>query len=255
MIKFERVSKKFGSDVVFDELSAHIQGGSLTVLLGPSGAGKSTLLRSINGLIQVDGGEVKVNGNIVPRSKKELQSFRKQIGMIFQQFHLMDRLSVMENVLCGRLGTSSTLPTLFNKFKPSDYELASHYLQKVGLYEKRFHRARDLSGGQQQRVAIARALVQQPEIILADEPVASLDPKTSHEILTLLAQLKQEEQLTVIITLHQVEYALVYAERIIGLNRGKIVADYAKGQATKEQLYSLYHQKDEVAYETEKLAQ
>ncbi|WP_379191891.1 phosphonate ABC transporter ATP-binding protein [Paenibacillus solisilvae] len=234
------VSKNFGQEKVLNQINLTISDNELVVLLGPSGAGKSTLLRCINGLERVSAGSVSVDGKQVTTNKKELRLLRKNIGMIFQQFHLVKRMSVLDNVLCGRLAYTGTLSSIFKRFERRDYELTLHYLEKVGLVDKRNARADELSGGQQQRVAIARSLVQEPKLLLADEPVASLDPKTANSILELLSLIKNEEKLTVVITLHQMDLAKKYGKRIVGLNNGQIVADMAADLISIDELYQLY---------------
>ncbi len=240
MIEIRNLSKSFEDTVVLNDLSCKIDKNVFTALLGASGAGKSTLLRCINGLIVADSGTIIVSDKEIPRKEKDLRKFRKNIGIIFQQFNLVKRLTVLENVLCGRLSYTPFWRSMLKKFTDADYELAEYYLKKVGLYEKRFQRASRLSGGQQQRVAIARALVQQPEILLADEPVASLDPKTARDVMRLLVDISKEEGITLVVTLHSVELAMEYSEKIIGLKKGKIVVEYNTGQIGKSDLLQLY---------------
>lgn len=228
-------------------MSCHIERYTPTVLLGPSGAGKSTLLRCINGLVTIDSGKITLDHVELPRQPQQLREFRKSIGMIFQQFNLIHRISVIENVLCGRLGHTSVFQSLLTKFTNADYELACQYLDKVGLYDKRLQKAGQLSGGQQQRIAIARALMQRPKVLLADEPVASLDPKTAVAILDLLTRISEEEKISLVLTLHSVELALQYSRKIIGLNQGKIIARYDTAKTNANELYSVYDQLEEVA--------
>lgn len=240
MIHINKVSKSFGNELVLQSVSCHVERYTPTVLLGPSGAGKSTLLRCINGLVDIDGGQVIVDSVTLSRQPQKIREFRKSIGMIFQQFNLIKRISVMENVLCGRLAHTSIFQSLLTKFTNDDYELACQYLDKVGLYEKRFQKAGQLSGGQQQRVAIARALVQRPKVLLADEPVASLDPKTALVILDLLTKISDEEKISLVLTLHSVELALQYSKKVIGLNQGKIIAQYDTNKTNANEICSLY---------------
>ena len=228
-------------------VSCHIERCTPTVLLGPSGAGKSTLLRCINGLVNIDSGQIDIDNVVLPRQPQQLREFRKSIGMIFQQFNLIKRISVLENVLYGRLGYTSLAQSLLTRFTNADYEIACQYLDKVGLYDKRFHKAGQLSGGQQQRIAIARALVQCPKVLLADEPVASLDPKTSLMILDLLTKISEEEKISLVLTLHSVELALQYSQQIIGLNQGKVIARYDTTKTNAQELYSVYDQLEEAA--------
>lgn len=197
--------------------------GEFTVILGPSGAGKSTLLRLLNGLETPSGGKISIGDREL--TAKNRRSLRAKAGMVFQQFNLVGRLNVMTNVLTGRLHYRSWWQSFFYLFNKKDYEIAQWALARVGLTEKAWNRASRLSGGQQQRVAIARALAQQPEVILADEPVASLDPVTTEEIMNLLQEICRKDGVTVISTLHQPDLAFRFADRIIGINRGQVVFD------------------------------
>lgn len=204
-------------------VSAEIEAGSFTVILGPSGAGKSTLLRTINGLETPTAGTIRISEQLV--SKATLRQVRSHVAMVFQHFNLVDRLSVMTNVLTGRLSYRSWLGSLLYLFQRCDLDIAHDALVRVGLTEKAWSRADRLSGGQQQRVGIARALAQQPRVILADEPVASLDPVTSEEIMGLLREICTRDGITIVVNLHQVELAKRFADRVIGLNEGLIVYD------------------------------
>jgi phosphonate transport system ATP-binding protein len=204
-------------------VSAEIAAGSFTVILGPSGAGKSTLLRTINGLETATAGTIQIGEQVV--TQNNLREVRSQVGMVFQHFNLVDRLSVMTNVLTGRLSHRSWLGSLLYLFRRTDLDLAHDALIRVGLTDKAWNRADKLSGGQQQRVGIARALAQQPRVILADEPVASLDPVASEEIMGLLREICTRDGITVVVNLHQVELARRFADRIIGLNEGLVVYD------------------------------
>ena len=213
--------------------------GKFTVLLGASGAGKSTLLRSLNGLVRASSGKVvsKDAGDInLPGG---LRQHRRQTGMIFQQHHLIGRLSVLDNVLMGRLGYHSAWATLL-PWSRSEKEQALAAIDRVGMIDRALHRADQLSGGQQQRVGIARALVQQPKLLLADEPIASLDPTTSEHLLSLLHGICRNDSLTVIVSLHQVEFARRFADRIIGLKSGAVVFDGTSEQLTPALAESLY---------------
>jgi len=215
-----------------------IEPASFVVILGPSGAGKSTLLRCINGLETPSAGDVTVRGR--PVVTRNLRSIRAEVAMVFQSFNLVGRLNVMANVLCGRLGKRSTLGSLFYLMRPEDRAVAERALARVDLTDRAWERADRLSGGQQQRVGIARALAQEPAIMLADEPVASLDPASSEEILDLLREIQQRDRITLVVSLHQVEFARRYAERIIGLNDGKIVYDGGVDDLTEEALEAIY---------------
>ena len=227
MLKLKEVSKIYGDGIkALDEVDVEIKEGEFVVILGPSGAGKSTLLRCINRLIEPTYGRIYLNGEeITSLCGRKLHKMRQKIGMIFQQFNLVKRLSVLQNVLSGRLGDVSTLRSLFYSFPKKDVQLALECLDRVGLKSYAAKRADTLSGGQQQRVAIARALAQRPKVILADEPMASLDPRTAKVIMDLLKKINREEKIIVIVNLHVVELAKEYADRIIGLTKGKVVFD------------------------------
>jgi len=213
--------------------------GQFTVLLGPSGAGKSTLLRCINGLVKPSGGEIFFAGSAV-HGVKQLEDVRRQMGMIFQQFNLVKRLSVIENVLCGRLAHSNVFASCLKLFPQQDIEYALHCLNRVGLSEKAYQRADQLSGGQQQRVGIARALAQNPKVILADEPVASLDPRSADRVMSILREINRDDGITVIVSLHNIELASKYAERIVGLRDGALVVDKSGGALTPWEVERIY---------------
>lgn len=223
-IKLSGVHKHYGNKVhALKGVDLDIPPGQFLVILGPSGAGKSTLIRLLNGLETPSEGQVVIDGTEL--TKRNLRSVRAKVGMVFQQFNLVDRLNVMTNVLSGRLGKRNWFTSSFFLFPRSDLNLAHRSLARVGLVEKAWVRADQLSGGQQQRVGIARALAQEPALILADEPVASLDPITSTEIMGLLRDICDEQGISVVANLHQLDYARDYAHRIIGLNNGRIVFD------------------------------
>ena len=225
-----------------------IHRGEFVVILGPSGSGKSTLLRSINGLECLTTGEIRVSGQSL--HKKTLRSIRNDVGMIFQHFNLIKNLSVMLNVLSGCLGRMNRVEALLSwlyLFKRDRIQAAHEQLKLVGLADKAWQRADTLSGGQQQRVGIARALMQDPKILLADEPVASLDPVIGEQVMELLHRISQECGLTVIVNLHQVDLARTYASRIIGLNKGRLVFDGPPESLNEQALRKLYAQD---AYET-----
>jgi phosphonate transport system ATP-binding protein len=207
-------------------INLQINEGEFVIIIGPSGAGKSTLIRTINGFVKISEGELIVNGkNIKNLNEKELRILRREIGMIFQNFNLVKRISVLRNVLVGRLGYISTIKSIFNLFSKEDIELAFENLRRVGIEDKAYVRADQLSGGQQQRVAIARALTQKPKIILADEPVASLDPPTAKVVMDYLKQFNKELGITTIINLHDIDLVMEYGKRVIGLRNGEIIYD------------------------------
>lgn len=231
MLKIEHLTKVYpdGTQALHD-VSLEVPDGQFVVIIGLSGSGKSTLLRCVNRLIDPSSGKIWLDGvDITAASPAELRRQRLKIGMIFQQFNLVRRSSVMTNVLSGRLGYRATLPSMFHRFPRADYELALSNLQRVGIPEKAWTKASSLSGGQQQRVAIARALMQEPKMMLADEPVASLDPATSHSVMKYLEQINKEDGITVICNLHFLSLARRYADRVLALRNdgqgGHIVFD------------------------------
>ena len=209
-------------------INLEIPNGQVVALIGPSGAGKSTFIRTINRLVEPTSGKVyfaNEKNDITSLNKSKLRKIRRQIGMIFQEFALVERLSVMENVLSGRLGYVGFWNSFFRKFPQKDIEEAFRLLQRIGLEHMLDKRADELSGGQRQRVGIARALIQNPILLLVDEPTASLDPKNSRQIMRLICELCQERNLAAIINIHDVFLAQNFAERIIGLKAGEIVYD------------------------------
>jgi len=224
LIQVNQVSKRYENGFQgLHPTTLTINPGEFTVILGPSGAGKSTLLRLLNGLETPSSGEIFIADRQLTRANR--RRIRAKVGMVFQQFNLVSRLNVMTNVLTGRLYHRSWWESLFYLFPQKDYEIAHWALARVDLTEKAWNRASKLSGGQQQRVAIARVLAQQPKVILADEPVASLDPKASEEIMELLRQICEKDGVAVVASLHQVGLAMQFAERIIGINAGRVVFD------------------------------
>ncbi|GAB4167433.1 MAG: phosphonate ABC transporter ATP-binding protein [Wenzhouxiangellaceae bacterium] len=241
-IRFEKACITYPNGVVgMKDLDLEIRPGEFVVIVGSSGAGKSTLLRAINGLNPLTGGHVYVNGRRVDGvSSRELRTLRKEIGMIFQDFRLVKRLTVMSNVLIGRLAHVPVWRTTLNLWPRRDREIALDALQRVGIAEKAWVRASQLSGGQQQRVGIARALAQQPAIILADEPVASLDPVTTHQIMKDLVRINRELGITTLVNLHFLDLARQYGQRIIGLRFGELVYDGSADTVTDEDFRNIY---------------
>jgi phosphonate transport system ATP-binding protein len=209
------------------------------VLLGSSGAGKSTLLRCLNGLVKPTAGKIVSQAHADISQKINLRNHRRRTGMVFQQHHLIGRQSVLANVLMGRLGYSSSLRTLI-PWATKDKHLALRALDRVGLLDRALHRADQLSGGQQQRVGIARALVQEPTLLLADEPIASLDPSTAERLLCLLRDICKADGLTVVVSLHQVEFAKQFADRIVGLQAGRVVFDGLPSGLTQSAVQQIY---------------
>lgn len=242
MIKFESVSKIYPNGVKgLSNINLEIKNGEFVSIIGLSGAGKSTLLRSINRLIEITSGEIIINGSsITNANKKELREIRRSIGMIFQSFNLVKRLTVQKNVITGRLGYYGTLKSILGLFTKEDYDLVNDALQRVDLSDKLHSRCDELSGGQQQRVSIARTIVQQSDIILADEPVASLDPITTKKIMDDLKNINKDLNITVLFNVHSVQLAREYSTRIIGLRSGEVVFDGTPEEATDEVLIGIY---------------
>jgi len=225
MLEIQNLTKVYpDGTVALRQVSFTVEAGEFLVIIGLSGSGKSTLLRCINRLIEPTEGSIVWDGTEVTAAQPEqLRHIRRQIGMVFQQFNLVRRSSVLTNVLAGRLGYAPPLPSLAHRFPAADRELAWKALERVGLTEQASKQARELSGGQQQRVGIARALMQQPRMILADEPVASLDPVLAHSILGYLEELNRQDGITVLCSLHYLDLVQRYATRVIGLREGRLV--------------------------------
>ncbi len=242
MIKFEHVSKVYPNGTRgLDDVDLTITDGEFVSVIGLSGAGKSTFLRSINRLNEISEGNIVVDGvSITKAGKKQLREIRRHIGLISQSFNLVKRSTVQKNVLSGRLGYYSTWKSIFGLFTKEDYERTKQALESVGLLDKLHSRSDELSGGQQQRVSIARTLVQQADIILADEPVASLDPITSQKILQDLRKINQEMGKTVIVNIHSVEMAKAFSDRILAFKSGKVVFDGTPKQLDETELARIY---------------
>lgn len=242
MIEFRNVSKVYPNGTKgLNHINLNIKKGEFVVMVGLSGAGKSTLLRSVNRLHEITEGEIMIEGESITAAKgKGLRRMRRDIGMIFQSFNLVKRSTVLKNVLAGRVGYHSTLRTTLGLFPKEDLELAFQSLKRVNILEKAYTRADELSGGQQQRVSIARALAQEAKIILADEPVASLDPLTTKQVLDDLKKINEDFGITTIVNLHSIELARQYATRIIGLHAGEIVFDGSVEEATDEKFAEIY---------------
>jgi phosphonate transport system ATP-binding protein len=248
MLEIKNLVKSYGNgEQVLKGLNFSTGDKKLTAIIGSSGAGKSPMLRCINRLVTADSGEILLDGvDLLKLRGKSLQNARRQIGMIFQGYNLVDRLTVMENVLSGRLGYVSLLQGVFRKFPADDVDHAYQMLKRVGLSQYINKRCDELSGGERQRVGAARALMQNPRILLADEPTASLDPKTSELIMELIANLAEEMDLPVLINLHNVAQAKHYAARIVGLRDGVMVFDGKPDELTNEHLEHIYTAKAEL---------
>ncbi|MEC0228914.1 phosphonate ABC transporter ATP-binding protein [Paenibacillus alba] len=242
MIEFKHLSKVYPNGTVgLNDINLTIHPGEFVVIVGLSGAGKSTLLRSINRLHETTDGEILIDGKSITKANGAgLRRMRRDIGMIFQTFNLVKRSTVIRNVLSGRVGYHSTLRTIFGLFPKEDVELSLKALERVNIREKAYSRADELSGGQQQRVSIARALAQEAKIILADEPVASLDPLTTRQVMDDLKRINKDLGITTVVNLHFIDLAREYATRIIGLRAGKVVYDGPVAEATDDVFSEIY---------------
>ncbi|MEZ5819136.1 MAG: phosphonate ABC transporter ATP-binding protein [Hyphomicrobiaceae bacterium] len=226
---------------VLHSVSLRVDGSSVVAIIGPSGTGKSTLIRSINRLVTPKSGSIHFKGEDLVRLRgRALRAARCRIGMIFQEYNLVERLSVMENVLSGRLGVTPVWRVWLRAFAPEDVARAFELLDHVGLAAFATRRADALSGGQRQRVGIARALMQNPDLLLADEPTSSLDPKTSVEIMELMTALARERSIPLIVNLHQVELARRFADRIVGMTGGRVVFDGPPAELEDRHLNEIY---------------
>jgi phosphonate transport system ATP-binding protein len=242
LLEVQNVSKQYGHDTTaLSDVNFSVKEGEFVSVIGPSGAGKSTLLRCINRMIDASSGEIIFdNVNVQRLRKKELRRLRTNIGMIFQHYNLVMRLSVIENVLHGLLGYKSTLSGVLGLYKEEEKKQALHVLSMLGLEKQVYKRCDQLSGGQKQRVGIARALIQNPKMLLCDEPIASLDPNASKIIMDYLQKISSSMGITVLINLHQVDVALKYSDRIIGVSQGKIVYDGSPKDMTEEEINNIY---------------
>ena len=227
MLSLRNLTKVYdGGVLAVDNVSFDVPDGQFLAVIGLSGSGKSTLLRCINRLIDPTSGQILWNGmDIASAHEEDLRLIRRKIGMVFQHFNLVNRSSVLTNVLAGRLGYINPFWSILNRFPPEDMEKARRQLERVGIADKAANRADELSGGQQQRVGIARALMQDPELILADEPVASLDPVLAHSIMQYLELINNEDGVTVLCSLHFLDLVHRYADRVVALNNGRLVYD------------------------------
>src|SRR5512141_2318676 len=247
MLKVEHLTKVYPNGTqALKDVSFEVADGEFLAVIGLSGSGKSTLLRCINRLIEPTSGKITWNGvDVTAAPASELRGIRRQIGMVFQQFNLVKRSSVLMNVLSGRLGYTSPYQSLFNYFSPADYKRAMQNLEHIGMADKAHVRADSLSGGQQQRVGIARALMQEPKLILADEPVASLDPVLAHSILKYLEQMNKERKITVLCSLHFLDLVHRYATRAIALKGGELVFQGLPHDIDDAQFKAIYGQEAE----------
>ncbi len=242
MIRIEYLEVRYGrKPPVLSIERLEIERGERVAVIGPSGAGKSTLLRTLKGYVGVSHGKAEVMGvNLATAPRAQRRRIHRCIALIYQQFYLARRLSVLENVLCGRLGLTSRWRSLLGRFTKEDRRVAWSAICEVGLQEQVHQRADTLSGGEQQRVAVARALAQQPEIVLADEPVSSLDPAWAEDVLELIAEVQTHHHVTLLMSLHQPHLARRFAQRIIGLRAGRVVFDGPPAGLTEDRLEEIY---------------
>lgn len=246
ILEFQHVNKVYNNSTkALDDVSFSVEKGEFVSIIGPSGAGKSTILRCINRLIDATDGNIIYDGDdILSLGKRDLRRVRTKTGMIFQHYNLVDRLSVIENVQHGRLGQKSAISGMLGSYSETEKEKAFSILNELGLAEQAYKRCDALSGGQKQRVGIARAIMQEPKLILCDEPIASLDPKASKTIMDHLSQINQKQKITCIVNLHQVEVAMKYSQRILGVSSGKIVFDGTPEELTKKKIHEIYQSSD-----------
>lgn len=242
MLKVEHLTKVYeGGTLALEDVSFEVKDGEFMAVIGLSGSGKSTLLRCINRLVEPTEGRVTWNGvDVTKASQEDLRRIRRRIGMVFQHFNLVNRSKVTTNVLSGRLGYTNPAYSLINRFSKDDIARSQRQLERVGLTDRDNHRADALSGGQQQRVGIARAMNQEPEMILADEPVASLDPVLAHSIMQYLEQINQQDGVTVLCSLHFLDLVEKYSERVIALNEGRLVFEGTAAQLDDERFKDIY---------------
>ncbi|HCR95945.1 MULTISPECIES: phosphonate ABC transporter ATP-binding protein [Halomonas] len=242
MLEIKNLVKRYGRDkAVLEGLDLKVEGNSVVSIVGASGAGKSTMLRCINRLVEPTSGSITLNGTeLVHLRGADLRRARRKIGMVFQGFNLLDRLTVMENVLAGRLGYVNLYQAITRRYPQADIERAFMLMERVGIAHYANKRADELSGGERQRVGVVRALMQEPDVLLADEPTASLDPRTSEQIMMLLQSLASELSLPVLINIHNVAQAKTYTERIVGLRHGKMIFDGVPSDFNKDALDAIY---------------
>lgn len=246
MLQIQNLTKKYPTgDLALNEVNLSIPQGQVLALIGPSGAGKSTLIRCVNRLVEPTSGEITLKDQkITSLGARALRFARRKMGMIFQEYALVERLTVMENVLSGRLGYVGFWRSFTRKYPQKDVDEAFRLLDRVGLLQMVDKRADELSGGQRQRVGIARALIQDPDLLLVDEPTASLDPKTSRQIMRLICELCAERGLAAIINIHDVALAQMFVQRVVGLKLGEIQFDGSPDQLTPDVLTSIYGEED-----------
>ncbi len=242
MLKIDRLSKTYeNGTAALREVSFSVEAGEFVVVLGKSGSGKSTLMRCINRLVEPSSGKIFLDeDDVTDAPAGRLRELRKKMGMIFQQYNLIPRYSVQSNALMGRLASTSSVASMMNCFSDEDVARSRQVLDRLGLVDKYSHRSEELSGGQQQRVGLARALMQGPELILADEPVSSLDPASSRQIMELLAEFNERDGVTLLCNLHLPALAREFGSRILALSEGRIVYDGPAGDLSENELCALY---------------
>ena len=245
LLSVKNISKEYNNGTTaLKNVSFDVEKGEFISIIGPSGSGKSTLLRSINKMIDISKGSILFeNRNIEKLKKKEIELVRREIGMIFQNYNLVERLTVIENVLHGRLGYKSVFSGILGIYSEEEKKEAFNFLEKVNMTKYAYQKCNELSGGQKQRVGIARAIMQNPKLLLCDEPIASLDPKTSENIMDYLKKIVTELKITCIVNLHQVDIAKKYSNRIIALNKGEKIFDDKPEYLTNDTIEFIY--KDE----------
>ena len=241
LLEIKNLDKSYGDVRALSNVSFSVKEGEFIAIIGPSGSGKTTLIRCINRLIDAGGGKVFYDGeDMLSLKSNDLRHARAKLGMIFQHYNLVNRLSVIENVLHGRLGYKSSFAGIFGIYEEEEKEKAIDVLKMLGLDEYLYRRCDQLSGGQKQRVGIARALVQDPKMILCDEPISSLDPSSSKKIMDYLRKIQMELGITVFVNLHQVDVAKKYAERILGFNEGRLVFDGTPSELDADTIHEIY---------------
>lgn len=245
LLSVKNISKEYNNGTTaLKNVSFEVEKGEFISIIGPSGSGKSTLLRSINKMIDISQGSILFkNRNIEKLKKKEIELVRREIGMIFQNYNLVERLTVIENVLHGRLGYKSVFAGILGIYSEKEKKEAFNFLEKVNMTKYAYQKCNELSGGQKQRVGIARAIMQKPKLLLCDEPIASLDPKTAENIMDYLKKIVTELKITCIVNLHQVDIAKKYSNRIIALNKGEKIFDDKPEYLTDDMIEFIY--KDE----------
>lgn len=242
ILEFKEVGKSYDKNTrALKHINFSVEQGEFISIIGPSGAGKSTLLRCVNRLVDTSEGSIILDGTDITKVKgKELRKVRTKTGMIFQHYNLVERLSVVENVLHGLLGKKNAISGMLGLYTEAEKKQAFSILYDLGLMDQAYKRCSELSGGQKQRVGIARAIMQQPKVILCDEPIASLDPKSSKVIMDHLAKINKMKNITCLVNLHQVDVALKYSDRIIGVSSGEIVYDGSPDDLTQEDIHRIY---------------